>query len=247
MNQKHEDNEIEKSTSLGKGTPSGSDFKGVPCAIYTRVSTDEQARPEHYSLDAQESFAMNEIKLKHAEGWFHKITIVDDGYSGAMYDRPGFIKMMDMVRRGEISVIIAYLRDRLWRDKSIAASAEKILDKHGVAILTKEGMHDGSPHSKFYTAVIDANSQLNRAATRMRVNDSMRFAAKKGDWKAGAPSFGYRYIPGEKTLQIHEEEAKIVRLVFDRAVEGVATADIARELKTKNLYGRIKTPRRAGH
>ena len=224
----------------------GSEFNSIPCAIYTRVSSDEQARPEHYSLSAQEDYGMTEIKRHAADGWIHKITIIDDGYSGADFNRPGLLRMVNMVKKGEIKVIIAYLRDRLWRDGSIAADVQVVLDQHDVSILTKQGTHDRSPHSKFLSQVLDANSQLDRANIRMRINDNMRFAAKRGDWKGGTPSFGYSYIPGEKTMRVHEKEASTVRLIFERIASGISTADVVKELRSSGLYGRAKGPRRSG-
>lgn len=170
-----------------KLSPTGAEFRVIPCGIYTRVSSDEQARPEHYSLESQENFGMSEIKRRQAEGWVHRITLVDDGYRGADFDRPGLLRLLNMVKKGEIKVIIAYMRDRLWRNGSIAAEVQLILDQYDVCILTKEGMHDRSPHSRFLGQVLDANSQLDRANIRMRVNDNMRFAAKRGDWKGGLP------------------------------------------------------------
>ena len=189
---------------------------------------------------------MDQIKRHASEGWVHRITIVDDGYSGADFDRPGLLRVLNMVKKRELDVIVAYMRDRLWRSGSIAAEVQLILDQHDVCILTKEGMIDRSPHSKFLGQVIDANSQLDRANIRMRVNDNMRFAAKRGDWKGGAPSFGYNYVPGEKTLRINEAETSIVRMIFGRVADGISICDLVRELRRMKLYGRPSKPRRVG-
>lgn len=238
--------ETDNSSQVGKISPIGDEFKIVPCGIYTRVSTDEQARPEHYSLESQESYGLTEIKNRQKEGWVHRITFVDDGYSGADFDRPGLLRLISMVKRGEIAVIVAYVRDRLWRSGSISAQVQLILDQHDVRILTTEGIHDRSPHSQFLAQVLDANAQFARAHTRMQVNDNMRFAAKKGDWKGGSPSYGYSYIRGEKTLRLNESEAPTVKMIFERIADGVSTCDLVRELRRMKIYGRPRKPRRAG-
>jgi DNA invertase Pin-like site-specific DNA recombinase len=54
-------------------------------AIYTRVSTDEQAS-DGYSLAEQERQALAKIER---EGWVHVNTFSDPAVSGAERERPG--------------------------------------------------------------------------------------------------------------------------------------------------------------
>jgi DNA invertase Pin-like site-specific DNA recombinase len=80
----------------------------------------------------------------------------------------------------------------------------------------------------------------------MRVNDNMRYAAKNGYWKAGKPSYGYSYTPGEKILRVNESEAQIVRMIYERIANEVPVSQLVKELRRLNLYGRPRKYRRDG-
>ena len=91
-----------------------------------------------------------------------------------------------MVKDGLIKVILVYKRERLFRNADIAAHAQAIFDLHGIRVVSYvEGIHDSSPHSVLMRQFLDANAQFERANIRRRVNDCLRHAAKKGDWKGG--------------------------------------------------------------
>lgn len=79
----------------------------VKVAIYTRVSTDDQAE-EGYSLDAQKE------RLEaycEAQGWDVVRIYVDDGYSGRTCKRPAYQRMMQ--ERDEWDVILVLKMDRI--------------------------------------------------------------------------------------------------------------------------------------
>jgi DNA invertase Pin-like site-specific DNA recombinase len=139
----------------------------VPCAIYIRVSTDEQAKEEHYSLSAQEDYCMAEIRRRADEGWFHLITISDPGYSGGTFDRPGLLELIGLVKAKKLGAILVYKRERLFRNAELAAQVQAVFDLHSVKILScVEGLHDSTPHAVFMRQLIDANAQFERANGR---------------------------------------------------------------------------------
>jgi site-specific DNA recombinase len=215
--------------------------KPVWCAIYVRVSTEEQAKEEHYSIPAQEDNCLGEIARRQGEGWVHRRTFIDAGYTGRNIERPGLLELMKMVRRGEIQVVVVYKRERLIRDSALAAQVQSVFDYHGVRVLSHlEGMADASPHSVLMRTFIDAMAQFEHATIRLRVHGCLRFAAKQGDWKGGRPSFGYDYTKGTKRLSINEGEAKIVRVIFEEVAAGVPLHEIAYKLRGLGLYGRLR-------
>ena len=222
-------------------------FETVACAIYVRVSTDEQAKAEHYSLEAQEEYCMGEIRKRQSEGWVHRITISDPGYTGSTYDRPGLLRLIAMVKSGAIRVIVVYKRERLFRNADLAAQVQAIFDAHGVRVISySEGMIDSSPHGVMMRQFVDASAQYERASGRKRVNDCLRFAAKQGDWKGGTPSFGYIYNRGSKILEPEEREAPIVKYMFEQIADGVTIAELLPELRRLGLYGRPSRKTRTG-
>jgi site-specific DNA recombinase len=82
--------------------------------LYTRVSTDEQAR-SGYSL-AQQLEAPREYVA--CERYEVLEEVADPGQSGASLERPGVNRMRDMVAAGGVSVVLAQDRDRFVRTGS---------------------------------------------------------------------------------------------------------------------------------
>jgi DNA invertase Pin-like site-specific DNA recombinase len=63
--------------------------RGLRCAIYTRVSTDQGLEQDFNSLDAQREASEAYIKSQAHEGWRPARDHYDDGgYSGGSMDRP---------------------------------------------------------------------------------------------------------------------------------------------------------------
>jgi site-specific DNA recombinase len=84
------------------------------CAVYTRVSTEEQAR-EGYSLAAQE-----ERLRSHAnnQGWIVYKVYVDDGYSAGTRNRPALKRLLFDASLKRFDVVLVYKIDRLSRSLS---------------------------------------------------------------------------------------------------------------------------------
>ena len=76
--------------------------RGVRCAIYTRVSTDQGLEQDFNSLDAQREASEAYIKSQAHEGWRLVRNHYDDGrYSGGSMDRPALQRLLaDVEARG---------------------------------------------------------------------------------------------------------------------------------------------------
>lgn len=83
------------------------------CAIYTRVSTDNQVEKEYNSLETQKESAVSYIQSHKYEGWRHEETFEDGGYSGATLDRPDLQRMLRVIKKGGIDAVLVYKVDRL--------------------------------------------------------------------------------------------------------------------------------------
>lgn len=82
--------------------------------IYLRLSKEDGDKEESYSISNQRDLAVNFIG-EHPEISLYR-ELVDDGYTGSNFERPGFQKMIDMVSKGEIDCIIVKDLSRFARD-----------------------------------------------------------------------------------------------------------------------------------
>ena len=85
----------------------------MKCAIYTRVSTDNQAEVEFNSCEAQE--AKIRAFISSQEGMEVFKVYSDPGYTGANLNRPALQKMLDDIKERKINLVISYKIDRLTR------------------------------------------------------------------------------------------------------------------------------------
>ena len=94
------------------------------CAIYTRVSTDEQAMSEYNSLRRQEEVCRHYISIHAEKGWRAAGVYEDAGYSGKDVRRPGIQELLEDVQAGRAAMTSTYFP--LWyrgSDGSSFASA----------------------------------------------------------------------------------------------------------------------------
>ena len=88
--------------------------RGLRCAIYTRVSTDQGLEQDFNSLDAQREASEAYIKSQAHEGWRLVRDRYDDGgFSGGSMDRPALQMLLMDVQARRIDVIVVYKVDRL--------------------------------------------------------------------------------------------------------------------------------------
>src|SRR3712207_2188196 len=86
---------------------------GRRAVLYSRVSTDEQAR-SGYSL-AQQIEALRAYAAR--EGYEVLEEVSDPGQSGASLERRGMDRVRDLVAAGGVSMVLAQDRDRFARDR----------------------------------------------------------------------------------------------------------------------------------
>lgn len=204
-------------------------------AIYCRVSTDEQAR-EGVSLDEQQ------VRLKsycRAMGWdISPLIFVDDGYSAKSTDRPQLNKLLAKVRNGEISKIMVTKLDRMSRRLLDLLKMIDLFQEHDVSFISiSESFDTNTPSGRLTLQVLGAVAEFERERIRERVFENMFHAAKGGKWLTQSP-YGYRLQ--NKELVIHDEEAKIVRRVYDAYLEkGLGYYAIAKILNEEGIPSRF--------
>lgn len=191
-------------------------------AIYTRVSTDEQAATG-LGLAAQvaacESFA---AKAGHSITACH----TDAGVSGAagLEDRPGLMAAIAGLRRGDAIVIAK--RCRLGRDQMAILMIEKAVARKGATILSADGIGNADdPASQFMKNVIDAASVYERGLIRSRTKAALAAKRRAGEL-AGEVPFGWQAGDDGRLIEVAEEQA-ILRIIGELRQAGVSLRQIA--------------------
>jgi len=190
------------------------------CAIYTRVSTDEQAALEYNSLQAQEEICKNYISIRAADPaierkWVHVKTYSDAGYSGGTLERPSLKRLLADIEAGKVDIIVAYKIDRISRSISQFYEVWNLLERHKAdfASATQE-FNTATSQGKLMLNLLLSFAQYERELISERTRDKVAAAKKRGRWCGGMAVLGYDIDRERKALVVNEHEAQIVRDIF---------------------------------
>ena len=101
------------------------------CYVYARLSTEDQhRRVEYSSLDSQEKVCKAYIASQEPNGWKY-VTTIKDLSSGGNTDRPGLQELIDVIKQGQVDIVVTTKMDRLTRNIKDFWTLYEIMQKHG--------------------------------------------------------------------------------------------------------------------
>src|SRR5208283_4518291 len=214
-----------------------------------RVSTDQGLEQDFNSLDAQREASEAYVKSQAHEGWKQIRNRYDDGgFSGGSMDRPALRKLLSDIRERRIDVVVVYKVDRLTRSLADFAKLVELFDAHNVSFVSvTQAFNTTSSMGRLTLNVLLSFAQFEREVTGERIRDKIAASKQKGLWMGGAVPLGYRVE--DRSLVVVEEEAEIVRLIFDlyvahKSIRCVQTALRERNIKTRERV--LATGRKIG-
>ena len=198
-------------------------------AAYARVSVEKQASMD--SLSSQVSY-YNEYIGNHP-GWTFAGVYADYGLTGTKDNRPEFQRMLSDARAGKLDMIITKSITRFARNTVTLLKTVRELKDLGVEVIfEKEDMSSFGP---------DVDLMMTLLA--MFAEEESRSASENKLWQIrkqfeqGIPTyhnlFGYHMV--DRKFQIVEEEAVIVRRIFNDYLAGKGVQAIARSLNAEGM------------
>jgi site-specific DNA recombinase len=179
--------------------------------LYTRVSTDEQAR-SGYSL-AQQIEALRDYAAR--EGYEVLEEVVDPGQSGASLERPGMDRVRDLVAAGGVSVVLAQDRDRFAREPAYHYLLKREFEEHGCKLKALNDRDDGSPEGELTDGILDQLAKFERAKMAERTRRGKLRKAREGKIiPAPTPDYGFGYNGTRDNYVVDEEKMQVVRRIF---------------------------------
>jgi site-specific DNA recombinase len=214
--------------------------KPVRCAIYTRVSTDSGLDQEFNSLDAQYDAASAYIRSQvHAHWTQVRMRYDDGGFSGGSTDRPALQHLLEDVRARKVQVIVVYKVDRLTRSLADFAKLVELFDAHGVSFVSvTQQFNTTTSMGRLTLNVLLSFAQFEREVTAERIRDKVAASKRKGLWVGGMVPLGYELKDGK--LSIIEEEAKRVRMIFERYLALGSVNRLVLELRERDIRTKIR-------
>ena len=202
---------------------------------YLRVSTNGQVGDDKYGLDVQRK----DIEKYCSE---HEMNIVkwvsDEGQSGAKW-RDSFDEIaFGDVYNPPIEAVVVGKSDRVARDIHIYFAYKGFLMRKNIELISvKEDFGAFGSWAPMFEALVAMMAQMERENITMRTAGGRAEKASKGGYSGGRAPMGYKIE--NKKLVINEDEAPVVRFIFDRKRRGetmMSTVDALNEAgyKTRN-------------
>ena len=199
----------------------------VRVAIYTRVSTEDQAK-EGFSLDAQRE-RLQAYCL--ARDWAVAATYIDDGHSGRNTKRPAYQRMM--AERDRWDALLVIKMDRIHRNaRNFMEMMDDLREWEKDFVSATESLDTSTAMGRFVMDIIQRIAQLESEQIGERVYMGMSQKAKVGPGMLGfhAP-LGYEVSEGQ--LVPAEREANLVREIFALCLDGWTLEETAADLNAR--------------
>ena len=175
---------------------------------------------------------------------------LDDGVSSAipLEERPGGKRLVDDALSGKFNAVIVYKLDRLERTARRILNWEHDYGNMGVTLVSvKEQLPPNGPMRALALSMLAGIAEYEKATIFERTSSGKMRTLRQGEWPGGPTPFGYRVVDGR--LQINEEEAVLVREMYQLSLEGMSDYKIAERFNLRGtpsceaMRGRLDQPK----
>lgn len=198
-------------------------------AAYCRVSTEEE--------EQQGSFEIQKLyyteKINSTPEWEVAGIYADDGISGVhTKKRDGFNQMIQDCKKHRIDLILTKSISRFARNTLDSIQYVRMLKQMGIAVVfEKENINTATMNSEMILTVLSAFAQAESESISQNVARGKRMGYKHGKF-----AFPYGRIIGYRKgadgkPEIIPEQAEIIRLIFNRYLQGESYLQGNRETK----------------
>ena len=202
--------------------------------LYTRVSTTMQI--DGYSLDAQKTKmkAFCDYNEYEIAGEYE-----DARKSGKSIEgRVSFNQIMEDIKSGKggVSYVLVFKLSRFGRNAADVLVTLQVMQDFGVNLIcVEDGIDSSKDAGKLMISVLSAVAEIERENIRVQTMEGRMQKAREGKWNGGFAPYGYSLIDGK--LEVNEEEAVAIRMIFDQYVNTDLGANgIAKYLENHGIH-----------
>jgi site-specific DNA recombinase len=211
----------------------------IKCAIYARVSTDQQGD----SIGNQVSQCQEYISRLGEQYDTTDIIVYRDqavsGYYTSVFDRVEMKKAFQDARNKMFQLLVFKEVSRVGRDKQENPAIIGMFEQYGVRVIAINDNYDSLNKDNITFDILSVLSEQESKKISARVSSARKQKARRGQW-GGEPPIGYKVNQETKKLETDPEFKEIPLIIFDLYVnKGMGTFKVAeylnkRGLKTKN-------------
>ena len=212
--------------------PRTRDLRKKRVAAYCRVSTIKQ--DQENSLETQRSYYTAYIR-SHPDWEFAGI-YHDEKSATGVKKRPGFQRMVQDAAEGRIDMILVKSISRFSRNIVDCQNYARYLRGNGVEVrFEKENLSTADPSADMMFALLGSVAQSESQANSERTRWGISRRMERGEYNIGNNRIlGYDTVNGKL---VPNQDAWIIRLIFDRFLAGDTYQQIADLLRNETYAG----------
>ena len=209
----------------------------IVVAAYVRLSVDEAGKSVSGSIENQISLIKEYCAKREL---IVAAVFQDDGWSGGNFERPGFKKLLEFLRKKSANTVITVDLSRLGRNMREASYyAEEYFPEHGIHFFTISDGFDTARENVFAPFQFAMNEVYLRDGSR-KVKNVLKNKRESGQYCA-CPPYGYKKNPDNVHQLIPDEvTAPVVQRIFAAAASGDSSRKIAMELNAGGIIPPLK-------
>ena len=201
-------------------------------ALYCRLSRDDELQGESFSIQNQKMIL---DAFTRDKGFKNCKYFVDDGWSGANFERPSFKEMMEGVENGEIKTVIVKDLSRLGRNYlQVGMYTEMVFPRKGVRFIAINDGVDSAQGESELSALKNLFNEWMVRDTSKKIKAVFKAKGLSGKPMSSTPPYGY--VKGQDGFfAVDEETAPNVKLIYDLCLAGNGPTKIARMLTERSI------------
>ena len=205
----------------------------IKVCAYARVSTNSRAQEHSFEF---QSLYWND-KLSNDSKYEYLGLYADKGISGKFANRrPKFMQMVQLVRENKVNMIFCKSVQRFARNtEELLEYVREFREKNVAVVFEKEGINTLTNGTDLYLTIAAAVAEddLNRYSENMKWTFRDKF--NKGEINYNGRMYGFKMNKEDEKFEIIENEAKIVRRIFEMYISGMSHEKIAQTLTEEGI------------
>ena len=210
---------------------------------YNRLSKEDGDKPESDSIQNQHSINQKHLEYLREQGeQIESVTVYsDDGYAGGNFKRPRYQALIRDIESGKINCIIFKDNSRLGRNyPELGRLMEDYFPQKGVRVISVLNNFDSVKDPRGYcSAIVSFSNIVNDDYIRqlsIKIKCTLTMKRERGEFIGNYAPFGYQKDPADRhRLVVDEEQAEIVRKIFDWYEDGMSASSIAKRLNAMQI------------
>ncbi|MBR1651741.1 MAG: recombinase family protein [Lachnospiraceae bacterium] len=220
-------------------SPTNKKVKRIRVAAYCRVSTPEEAQVNSLVMQKQH---FKRVISENPNYQFVKI-YSDDGISGtSLKRREAFNQMMEDCFEGKIDMIYTKSISRFGRNiVDVLSSLRELANlDHPVTVYFEEpGVSTADGTNSILITILSAIAEMESQQKSLAISGGIRYRMIEGIYKFGVTNLLGYYRDYTGRIKVDEDEAEIVRYIYDAFISGASYSSIADALTEMGILSPV--------